>query len=949
MREEVELTNTSASRPQTEEAFRPFALFDIFPDKVFMINPQGVILECNAVFAAYMSRSPEDCLGLDVFEFIAKELGLPDVADIRRKKAEEVFRTGCRLIFDDEHDSRVFRSTVYPVPSPEGTITKLLIIEQDITENRRAEKEAEHGWLFIQAIIDATPGTFCLLDTKGRILALNPYLCEQIVGKLPGEMTGANSMELVHAEDRKKLGHSMKNVLERGSEESAEVRILIRGGPEFRWFLLKSRRIVIEQNHMLIVIGTDIQDRKQAEQALALSEQKFRSITEQLDGMVFILDSSGIITYISPASERISGFKPDEMTGHSFTGFIHFEDRQQAAERFFDMLTKDDASGKRESVVRCRRKNGSCFWGEIKMKLYQGEGFCGMIGLLFDITTRMRHESLRAFRFRVLQLTESHSMEELLRVIVDEAEKNTESRIGFFHCLGDESGPDSLQVASTSVRTNMKWGGESDDPHPSLLDAHFWVDALKVGGPVINNSFRQSPDPGNAWPDGHPDIIRTLVVPILQRDRIVALIGVGKKPEDYDEDDVQWVTSLGDIAWDIVARKFAEQSKHEMQALLIQSQKMELIGQLAGGIAHDFNNMLGVILGNIEMALTLHPLSGMMQKNLMNILSAVNRSSDLTTQLLAFAREQAVMPIVVELNIMVENLLVMLRRIIGENITIVWIPDSHRSLIRVDPAQIDQILVNLCVNARNAITGTGTITIETGCWQCLKKSDVPFQSSKIPGDYITLTVTDTGCGIDREHLPHIFEPFFTINKQGKGVGLGLATVYGIVRQNNGYIDCQSEPGKGTTFIIHFPRHSGSYFGPDLQEEPSVREADEKVTVLLVEDEPDILNLCKLELEKNGYTVLSASTPFEALSIAANFPDRIALLLTDVVMPQMNGCDLAKKLLLDIPHLKTLFMSGYTPEVIDYPDMFDRKTNYIQKPFTLKALVTAVRKLLNSGA
>jgi two-component system, cell cycle sensor histidine kinase and response regulator CckA len=945
MQEDQELSGTSTPLHDGEPEARAFGLFDVFPDKVFMIDADGVLLECNSELATLFSKSTDECSGLNIFELIDKQLGLPDIAAARRTKAEEVFRTGQRQVFDDEHDGRVFRSTVYPVPSADGRVGKLLIIAQDITENRRAEKEAEHGWLFIQAIIDATPGTFCLLDTKGRILALNPYLCEQVIGKVPGEMTGANSMDLVHPEDRRVLAQSMKKVIEFGSEESAEVRILIKGGPECRWFLLKSKPIVIDQNHMLIVIGTDIHDRKQAEEALALSEQKFRSIAEQLEGEVFILDSDGIITYISPASERISGFLPEEMTGHSFAEFIHEDDRQRAVDRFLEILTNDDGLKKSDSIIRCRRKNGSCFWAEVQVKLYHSEGNHGMIGLLFDVTARMHHESLRAFRLRILQLTESHTMEELLRVIVDEAEHYTESRVGFFHCLGDDSSNGSLQVASTSVENIMKWA-VSDQPHPLLVDAGFWLDAISSGEPVINNCFSHPPVPGNNWPGNHPEVKRILVVPIMQRGKAVAMIGVGNKSEDYDEDDLKWVSSLGDIAWDIVARKFAEQSKSEMQALLIQSQKMELIGQLAGGIAHDFNNMLGVILGNIEMAMTLHPLSGMMQKNLMNILSAVNRSSDLTTQLLAFAKEQAVMPIVVELNTMVENLLVMLRRIIGENITIIWIPDSHRSLIKVDPAQIDQILVNLCINARNAITGTGTITIETGCWQCFKKTDLPFQPSKIPGDYVTLTVTDTGCGIDQEHLPHIFEPFFTVNKQGKGVGLGLATVYGIVRQNNGYIDCQSEPGKGTSFIIHFPRYSGNYFEPDFQEELPVPEKAEMETVLLVEDEPDIINLCKLELEKNGYKVLCASTPFEAVSIAGNHPDKIDLLLTDVVMPQMNGCDLAKKLLIDLPHLKTLFMSGYTPDVIDYPEMFDKKINYIQKPFTLKALVTAVRKLLN---
>ncbi|NTW55839.1 MAG: PAS domain S-box protein [Chlorobiaceae bacterium] len=948
MRDDRETAENAASSPIKGPDGNPFGLFDVFPDKVFMIDPDGNILECNAAFARRFSRTPDACRGLNIFSLITGEIGLPEIADNRRRRVDEVCRTAQRLIFDEEYEGNVFRSTIYPVPSDDGTIGKLLLISQDITENRRAEKEAEHGWLFIQAIIDATPGTFCLLDTKGRILALNPYLCEKFIGKTSAEMTGVNSMELVHPDDRRMLGKSMQKVIMHGTEESAEVRILVKGGPDFLWFLLKSRRIVIEQNHMLIVIGTDIHDRKEIEQALAISEQKFRSIAEQLEGEVFILDSDGVVTYISPASESISGFPPDEMTGRSFTEFIHEENRQSAVENFLEMLTDDDKSTKRVSVVRCLRKNGTFFWGEVHVKLYLGHGINGMIGLLFDITTRKRQETLKAFRLRILQLSESYSMDDMLRVIVDEAEKQTESRIGFFHCFGDDSSSESLQVASTSVEKNMKWAND-DNPHPKVIGAGFWADALREGRTVINNSFNQPPDPKNEWSVNHPQVYRTLIVPIVQKEKIVALIGVANKAADYDEDDEKWIISLGEIAWDIVARKFAEQSRNEMQALLIQSQKMELIGQLAGGIAHDFNNMLGVILGNIEMAMTLQPVHGMLQRNLMNILSAVNRSSDLTTQLLAFAKEQAVMPIVVELNTMVENLLVMLRRIIGENITMVWIPDSHRSLIKVDPAQIDQILVNLCINARNAITGTGTITIQTGCWQCVKQTEAPFQSSKIPGDYITLSVSDTGCGIDNENLPHIFEPFFTVNKQGKGVGLGLATVYGIVRQNNGYIDCQSEPGSGTTFTIHFPRFSGTYFEPDLQEEQPAEEVVAKETVLLVEDEPDILNLCRLELEKNGYKVLSASGPFEAISIAESYAEKIDLLLTDVVMPKMNGCDLAKKLLLDIPRLKTLFMSGYTPDVIDYPDMFDRKINYIQKPFTLKALVTAVRKLLNHPA
>ena len=395
---------------------------------------------------------------------------------------------------------------------------------------------------------------------------------------------------------------------------------------------------------------------------------------------------------------------------------------------------------------------------------------------------------------------------------------------------------------------------------------------------------------------------------------------------------------------DTTIRRQSEEAKAKLEAQLQQSQKMEMVGRLAGGIAHDFNNMLSVILGHSEMGLELLDPSQLLYADFEAIRKAATRSADLTRQLLAFSRKQIVLPKILELNVVVEELLPMLQRLIGENIKLVWIPDSKLPLLKIDPSQIDQILINLVVNARDAITGNGTITLESrGISVSGSASEVSSTEEHGVG-YVTLFVIDDGCGIDQNDIAHIFEPFFTTKEQGKGTGLGLSTVYGIVKQNNGTIDCHSEPGKGTTFTIHLPAYRAS-LKTDRMSLPEQSSDKRHQTILLVEDEPSFLNLCKLMLERNGYNVLEAGTAAEAVRIAKTYPGRIELLLTDVIMPEMNGSELSKKLFATRPDLKTLFMSGFTADVITHNTLLDTSVNFIHKPFNIKSLDKAIEKIL----
>ena len=380
----------------------------------------------------------------------------------------------------------------------------------------------------------------------------------------------------------------------------------------------------------------------------------------------------------------------------------------------------------------------------------------------------------------------------------------------------------------------------------------------------------------------------------------------------------------------------------KLEAQYLQAQKMESVGRLTGGVAHDFNNILAVITGYCEMAMAKAAPEQPVYSDLERIHEAALRSVDIIRQLLAFSRQQAIVPRVLDLNEMVAGMLKMLQRMIGEGIELIWSPAANLPTIKMDPAQIDQILANLCVNGRDALDGSGTITLRTYRVQ-LDAAFCARQNGIAPGPYVVLTVTDNGCGIDPEVREKIFEPFFT-TKGLLGTGLGLSTVYGIVKQNNGHVEVRSEPGKGATFLVYLPAHgaSGGEVMAREQEPPPMGQGE---TVLLVEDDASVLALCQAMLESLGYKVLAAATPGEAMLVAKQADTRIDLLLTDVIMPSMNGKALADRLTDLRPSLRVLFMSGYAADVITVKTALANDAAFLQKPFSIKSLADRVRSVL----
>jgi PAS domain S-box-containing protein len=391
------------------------------------------------------------------------------------------------------------------------------------------------------------------------------------------------------------------------------------------------------------------------------------------------------------------------------------------------------------------------------------------------------------------------------------------------------------------------------------------------------------------------------------------------------------------VALDITDRKhLADQ--------LRQAQKMQAVGELAGGVAHDFNNLLMVVKGHAEMLLERLPKSSTERSNVEQIQTAAERAASLTAQLLAFSRKQVLQPRVLDLNEVVGGMIQMVSRVIGENIELAFMPGARLGSVKADPSQIEQVVLNLVVNARDAMPQGGRLTIETASVELDKNYTVQHAIVE-PGPYVMLTVTDTGCGMDAKTQARIFEPFFTTKEQGKGTGLGLATVYGVIKQSGGYIWVYSESGRGTTFKIYLPKITAKVEAlTAVKTIPAPASGSE--TILFVEDEQSVRELVREYLSARGYSVLEASDGIQALDIAAAHPGAIQLLVTDVVMPRLSGRELASQIATARRDLKVLYISGYTDDSIFRHGVLEGGMEFLQKPFNLRTLAQKIREILD---
>jgi signal transduction histidine kinase len=543
-------------------------------------------------------------------------------------------------------------------------------------------------------------------------------------------------------------------------------------------------------------------------------------------------------------------------------------------------------------------------------------------------------------RLHLLEFAASHSLPELMQRTLDVIGEFTSSPIGFFHFVEPDQRTLTLQAWST--RTVKEFcTAASDGAHYPIDEAGVWADAIRDRRPVIHNDYASIPH-RKGLPEGHAVVARELVVPVMRDDKVVAILGVGNKASEYTSEDLQVVSYIADVCWEITERKRAEATREQLEAQLRQAQKLESIGRLAGGIAHDFNNLLTVILactGSLKEALARGGAGD--AQDITEIHDAAMRARDLTGRLLAFARKQTSAPMAVDLGAAIVSTEALLRRVLGDDVTLGTEIQTGIWPVLIDPGQLEQVFMNLATNARDAMPDGGTLRIEAYN-AIVRQTTAGRRKQDRPGEWVRISVRDTGVGMSSETLGRLFEPFFTTKDLGRGTGLGLAMVYGIINQAGGHVHAESAVGKGSTFEICLPRAKGDVRSQRAEGPASSppRLAGNE-TILVVEDEPTVRKVVVRTLRRAGYHVLEQSNPADALEFLRSTQDSIHLIVSDVRMPGRSGLSMVEEMRRIRAGLRAVFVSGH-PGPDGGPMNGDE---FLDKPFTADQLLAKVRTVI----
>jgi PAS domain S-box-containing protein len=874
---------------QAEQNYR--SIFENAVEGIFQSTPEGRFVTVNPSMARILGYdSPEEVI--ETVTDITHQIYVDPVrrAEANRIQEERGFIHGFEFEAYRKDGEKIWlslnRRSVRDEHSVEiyreGSV-------EDITERKRAEEALRASEAELRALFAAMTDVILVLDVEGRYQKIAPTDPAYLY-KPSADLLGKRLHEIFPKEEVDFFLTHIRRALDEGRMHRVEYSLQISGTEV--WF---DGSVSPMSKDSVVWIARDITERKRAEAELRGSEAQYRRLLDTTYEGVLMFDSEMRITYVNQRLTGMLGVSAEEMIGGSAQEFVSETSRADVESRWQHRAVNI----KEQYDLRLRSKDGaSDLWVIVSATPIWGDNgeFIGSLSMLTDITERkMAEEALR-------------QSEERYRLLF---ERNPQSMWVF-----DLETLAFLEVNDAAIH------------HYGYAREEFLAMTIKDIRPA----------------EDVPNLLANVSGVTPQHDEA----GVWKhRKKDGTVIDVEItaheLTYYGRPAQIVLAYDVTERRSLEEQ--LRQSQKLEAVGQLAGGVAHDFNNLLTVITGYSDLSLRRLDKNNPLRSNLEEIKKAGERAASLTRQLLAFSRKQVLQPKVLQLNAIVADVDKMLRRLIGEDIDPLTVLEPSLGQIKADPGQIEQVLLNLAVNARDAMPQGGKLTIETQNVY-LDNQYARWDTAIQPGDYVMLAVSDTGCGIDAETQMRMFEPFFTTKEQGKGTGLGLSTVYGIVKQSGGHLWVYSEVGKGTTFKIYLPRVDGD----TERDEPRTTQAElpqGREMVLLTEDEEQVRQMIRTILEMGGYRVLEAASGEEAIAIYKQHEGQIDLVMTDVVMPKMSGRELAQSLEIFHPGIKVLYMSGYTDDAIVRHGLLDQEIAFLQKPFTPDALMRKVREVLDA--
>lgn len=809
-----------------------------------------------------------------------------------------------------------------------GLATRVCGFNLDLTETKRKEGEYE-------SLIQTSMDGFWVVDVEGRLLQVNDAICSMLgypkntllkmrVSDI--EVLESHTDVIRHVEQIMTVGHDIFESRLRSSNGSViEVEV--------------SATYLSEAGARVFAFVRDISQRKAFETSLQASESRFRSYIEHAPVGVLVVDARGRYQDANDAAARQLGYTREELLGLSIPDVLAPESLSSGMEHFREIHRGENLAHE----VLLRRKDGSVVPMEVQASRLDADRF---LGFHIDISERKKAETallhqaaLDAMLAEVSQaMVADEYGAEVAEPIVQHAMHLTGSTLSCLMARGKEPGTvDIVRPGCKDLRLKDDPGDQAAEPDGAIF-ASLWAQLGPMEAPCTTN-VQIDGDSGGEW--------NVLVLPILQHGEWRGQIVLANAPQGYSATDLSSLSRLGDLYRLHLQGMEIKRELESSRQQFLQAQKMEAIGRLAGGVAHDFNNLLGVIIGYSDFLLKGAEPGGETSEYLESMRKAALRGADLTRQLLAFARKQTVQPRLLDLNESVGAMLKLLGRLAGEQINMHWHPVNRPLQVHIDPSQFDQLLANLVVNARDSMDGNGTITIESACEYVDAEQSARQGRERAPGTFAVLSVTDSGCGMDSETLSRVFEPFFTTKPEGQGTGLGLATVHGIVHQNGGFVLVRSEVGRGTTFQIYIPLQETGTPDHTAMADRVITDPSGTETILLVDDQSDFRDACCRILQCLGYHVITARNGDQALATLNGDAERIQLLITDLVMPGMNGRELWQQLSARCPRLRCIYMSGYTADVIGQQGVLDEKICFIEKPFSMSTLARRIREVLDA--